>query len=123
MGYLQDPRVLFAAERTLLAWNRTSLGLIAFGFILERAGLLMRLLQDGGNESLDASAFILGMAFILLGGMCAVVSAYQYARVLKSLTQEEIPPGYKPRWGMFVNITLAIFSVALSLLLYFMHDW
>lgn len=33
---LQDPRVLFAEEHTLLAWNRTSLALIAFGFLVER---------------------------------------------------------------------------------------
>ena len=42
MSDLQDPRVLFAAERTLLAWNRTSLAFMAFGFAVERAGLLLR---------------------------------------------------------------------------------
>ena len=39
MSELNDPRVLFAAERTLLAWSRTSAGLMAFGFLVDRAGL------------------------------------------------------------------------------------
>ena len=40
MSDLNDPRVLFAAERTLLAWNRTAAGLMAFGFLVDRAGEL-----------------------------------------------------------------------------------
>ena len=37
-----DPRVLFAAERTFLAWIRTGLGLMGLGFIVARFGLFLR---------------------------------------------------------------------------------
>jgi Predicted membrane protein len=31
-----DPRIYMAAERTFLAWIRTAIGLIAFGFVVEK---------------------------------------------------------------------------------------
>ena len=40
MSDLNDPRVFFAAERTLLAWSRTSITVMVFGFVVERFGLL-----------------------------------------------------------------------------------
>src|SRR5262249_20443151 len=38
----EDPRVRFAAERTLLAWIRTGLALMGFGFVLARFSFLLR---------------------------------------------------------------------------------
>jgi uncharacterized membrane protein YidH (DUF202 family) len=40
-----DPRVYFAAERTLLAWVRTGIAIMAFGFVVARFGLFLRLLR------------------------------------------------------------------------------
>ena len=45
MSNLQDPRVLFALERTALAWNRSGLALIAFGFVIEKSNLLVQLVN------------------------------------------------------------------------------
>jgi uncharacterized membrane protein YidH (DUF202 family) len=41
LSNLDDPRVLFAAERTLMAWSRTAAGLMAFGFLVDRTTLLL----------------------------------------------------------------------------------
>ena len=38
----EDPRVRFAIERTLLAWIRTGLALMGFGFVVARFGLFLR---------------------------------------------------------------------------------
>ena len=96
MSDLNDPRVLFAAERTLLAWNRTAAGLIALGFFIDRA-----------------FAAGLGIAFVLLGVALDLVSILQYRRSIASLRPVEIPQGY------MVNLAVAMSAVvaALGLLL------
>lgn len=118
MSELKDPRVMFAAERTLLAWNRTSLSLIAFGFVVERAGLLTQaILPDRISLTKIDLTFWLGVAFIAFGAVVAFYSARQYTIVLGSLTSAEFVPGYAARWGLVVNVIVAVMGLALILIL------
>jgi len=115
MSYLDDPRVLFAAERTLLAWQRSAIALMGFGFVVERFGLLLRMVS---NQPLSASqrgfSLWLGVGLLLIGATAAVVSALQFRSVVRSLGEREIPRGYWINPGVWLNFTLALVALALA---------
>jgi putative membrane protein len=112
---LNDPRVFVAAERTLLAWTRTSLALIAFGFVIERFGLFVHMLMSEQGQVLQKGvSFWVGVAFILFGAIVALLAAVQYRRILNTLKPVEIPEGYWVNMGVFANLVLAAFGVAIS---------
>lgn len=119
MSNLNDPRVFFAAERTLLAWNRTSLTLMAFGFMIERFGLFIQMLGVTGFTRADSRAsFWIGLSFVLLGAFSAGAAVVQYRRVLRTLKPIEIPEGYRVNLGVFVNLAVAALGLCLSAYLF-----
>ncbi len=120
MSDLNDPRVFFAAERTLLAWNRTSLTLMAFGFVIERFGLFLHVLVQGGEDVMGRGiSFWVGLIFILMGVIVSVLSTVQFRRVVKTLKPVEIPEGYWVNTGAFTNITVAALGMALIIYFFF----
>lgn len=109
-----DPRVLFAAERTLMAWQRTAIALIAFGFLIERSGILLKLLSNAQTPG-HLLTVLVGLVFLALGIFVAIYSAKEYRKVLASIAQADYPPGYTARWGIVINLTVALLGSALAL--------
>ncbi len=119
MSDLNDPRVFFAAERTLLAWNRTSLTLMAFGFVIERFGLFVHMLSPQQSATLQRNfSFWIGLAFIALGAIVSAAAVAQYRNVLRTLKPIEIPEGYRVDLVMLTNLAVAALGVALTVHLF-----
>jgi len=106
---LDDPRVLFAAERTLLAWSRTAAGLMALGFFVDRVSLVD---AATGPHHRKFAAWI-GIAFLLLGVVLSVLSVVQYRRSVASLRTVEIPPRYWVNLGVFTSLAVALLGLLL----------
>jgi putative membrane protein len=113
-----DSRVFQANERTLLAWVRTALGLLAFGFVLERVDGWIGAAAPGGlgGERSLGTAWI-GVGFVVLGLLANALAIVRFARFRRALrTGAPLPTDVFPiAFAAALTVlgaTLAIYVVA-----------
>ena len=123
---LSDPRVFFAAERTLLAWVRTGLTVIALGFIVARFGLFLHLLAGPGGMihrgSLDTPHWpsgLLGVVLVLSGSVIILGAFLNHRRYVNSLPQSDLPPLSLPWLSSFLSLSIVSVGVLLAVYLLF----
>jgi putative membrane protein len=111
----RDPRVYFAAERTLLAWVRTGITIIGLGFVVARFGLFLKLVNPAhaDAERMGFSA-LLGVSLAIGGGVLTGLAGIQFAAFLRELKPEELP---RPRVTQALSLVLALAVSSVGVLL------
>ncbi len=113
----EDPRVRLAGERTLLAWVRTGLAMMGFGFVVARFGLFLRELAAVGTvdhaRHTTASLWI-GTVLVLLGVAVNLIAAWEHVRFLRRIDARL--PYAPPRWSLsvIVSVILSIIGIAMA---------
>ncbi len=121
-------RVHMANERTFLAWIRTSIGIMAFGFVVVKFALFIRqiasMLKMSGFPQMHAvlppngySSFF-GIALVGLGALMGVLSFVRYKKVEKEIDEDT----YQPSLILDILLTLSVVAVGIFLVIYLIHN-
>ncbi len=119
-----DPRVFFAAERTMLAWIRTGIAMMGFGFVVARFGLFLREILadrlDGATAPTPARtpglSLWVGTALVLLGVAVNLSAAVHHYRFRRRFERGE--PFLTPRGLMTIAVSMVLALLGLGLALY-----
>jgi len=102
-----------------MAWNRTGLALMAFGFVLERFGLFLHMLRPDPSHAGRKLSLWIGNTFIVLALVVIGFSIVQFRRVLKTLKPAEIPARYSTWSGIAMNLSVVVLGIALLAYLFY----
>ena len=106
-----------ANERTFLAWIRTSISIIVFGFVVAKFGITLRefLRMQGNGERQSGMSLAIGVGFIVMGIFMSLVSLVRYRTTMNRLNADEFQPA-----GAIVTVLgviAALFGIILAVYL------
>jgi putative membrane protein len=116
----KDPRVWLAAERTLLAWIRTGLAMMGFGFVVARFGLFLRELEATQRSSAPASprlSLYFGTTLVFIGVVMNVWAAISHVRMLRRFSGATWTPETHSRSAVAASLVLAVAGLVVGIYL------
>lgn len=114
MNDAEDPRIYFAAERTLLAWIRTGLTVIGLGFVVARFGLFLQMVAHGPEAKGHWGSTTIGVGLVVLGAVAVGMGAWQHVRFIRTLSKAERPQHYAMLWPVWFAALLTAVGLVLA---------
>jgi len=119
-------RVHMANERTFLAWIRTSIGIMAFGFVVEKFALFikqMSLILEKANieKTLPPShgySAIVGIFLVGLGTLMGLLAFIKYMKIERQIDEDK----YKQSFVLDILLTISVLAVGIFLVIYLIHS-
>ncbi|OUL24928.1 hypothetical protein BV378_17235 [Nostoc sp. RF31YmG] len=111
-----------ANERTFLAWLRTSIALIGFGFAIARFGLFLRQLNTAITQrDTPVNSFFnsedLGVVLVIIGILTIALAAWRYNQVFWQIERGDYQPNRLSVWIITgVVMILGFLSIPILLL-------
>ena len=109
-----------AAERTLLAWIRTGLAMMGFGFVVARFGLFLQqiqTMQTSSSEQPYGLSLWFGTALIVVGVIVNVFAGWHHIRLVRAFDRGEISPSRPSIQAVAVAFFLALVGLAMAIYL------
>lgn len=108
-----------ANERTFLAWIRTSISIIVFGFVVAKFGITLReflLVQNHVVKGSGASLSI-GVGFMTMGIFLAPLALIRYRITMRHIDTEQFKPA--SAIAVLLGVVTALFGAILTIYLIF----
>jgi len=116
------PTDYLANERTFLAWIRTSIALMGFGFVIVKFALFIRQLSLALGEKVivpgKGYSAIIGVVMVALGAIMAICAYLRYRGIEKQLNRN----AYFPSKWLSALVTLSIIIGSILLVLYLLPN-
>ena len=106
-----------AAERTLMAWIRTCLSLISFGFGLDRIIGAINASRFEGSDHTGASVRLVSIGFVLVGILAMAAATRQHLRILRLIRRDDFVYVHQHSITVFTAVSLTIIGIVAFVLL------
>jgi putative membrane protein len=116
----RDVRDYLAAEQTFLAWIRTGLSLMGFGFVVARFGLFLqqvRMLEPGFQVHSYGLSIWFGTALIAAGVLVDIFATWNHLRLVRQLNHGETEFARPSTGAIALASFLALVGVAMAIYL------